>query len=273
MGRDCRFQTLFPMASLKIILCYLLIKRYHQEKMRRQSLLVLNLCAFSTMQSNLPIRLYFLLLSTLSWLLVWKVHRPQLFIFFAVVQFLSHVRLFVVPRSVAHQASLSFTISQNLLKPMSIGLVVPSNHLILLLPPSSPTLNLSQHHGIFQCVGSLHQVPKYYSFSINPCNEFLRLISFRIDWFDLLAVQGTLKSHLQHQNSKTSIFQCSAFFMDLTFFFKSLETASKGKSTIAPVFQLVCVMNLPSILILFLSSQQLLCEVWLSNLIDEVTEF
>ena len=134
MGRDCRFQTLFPMASLKIILCYLLIKRYHQEKMRRQSLLVLNLCAFSTMQSNLPIRLYFLLLSTLSWLLVWKVHRPQLFIFFAVVQFLSHVRLFVVPRSVAHQASLSFTISQNLLKLMSFESVMPSNHLILCCP-------------------------------------------------------------------------------------------------------------------------------------------
>ena len=102
--------------------------------------------------------------------------------------------------------------------------------------------------------------------------KFLGLISFRSDWFDLLAVQGTLKSLLQHQNSKASIQKSSAFFIDLTFIFKSLETASKGKATIAPVFQVVCVMNLPSILILFLTYQQLLCEVWLSNLIDEVTE-
>ena len=89
---------------------------------------------------------------------------------------------------------------------------MPSNHLVL-SPPSPPALNLSQHQGLFQLVGSSHQMPKYQSFNISPSNEYLGFISFRIDWFDLLAVQGTLKSLLQHHSSKASILSCSAFFM------------------------------------------------------------
>ena len=102
-----------------------------------------------------------------------------------------------------HQASLSLTVSLSLLKLLSIELVVLSNHLILLSPPSPPALNLSQHQGLFQCVSSLHQEPKYWSFSISPFNEYSGLISFRTDWFDLLAVQGILKILLQHHNLKT----------------------------------------------------------------------
>ena len=84
-----------------------------------------------------------------------------------------------------------------------------------LLPPSPPAFNLSQHQGLFQWVGSLHQVAKYwsFSFSISPSSEYSGLISFWIYWFDLLANQGILKSILQHQNSKASIFQHSASFM------------------------------------------------------------
>ena len=97
---------------------------------------------------------------------------------------------------------------------MSTESMMPSNHLIrcrpLLLLPS-----LSQHQGLFQWVSSSHQWPKYgnFSFSIIPSNEYSGLISFRIDWFDLFTAQGTLKSLLQHHNSKASILQCSAFFV------------------------------------------------------------
>ena len=84
-----------------------------------------------------------------------------------------------------------------------------------LLSPSPPTFNLSQHQGLFQWVCSLHQWPKYwsFSFSISPSNEYSGLISFRMDWLDLLAVHGTLKSLLQHYSSKASILQHSAFFI------------------------------------------------------------
>ena len=84
-----------------------------------------------------------------------------------------------------------------------------------LSPPSLPTLNLSQHQVLFQWVGSSHQVAKYWSFTISICpsNEYSGLISFRIDWFDLLAVQGTLKSLLHHHTLKASILWCSAFFI------------------------------------------------------------
>ena len=81
-----------------------------------------------------------------------------------------------------------------------------------LLPPSPPALNLSQHQGLFQWVRSSHQVANW-SFSISPCNEYSGLISFRIDWFDLLAVQGILKSLLQHHSLKASVLWCSAFIM------------------------------------------------------------
>ena len=131
------------------------------------------------------------------------------------VQSRSCVRLFVTPWTAARQASLSITNSQNLLKLMSIELVTPSNHLILchslLLPPSNfPSIR------VFSSESALPiRWPKYWSFSFNtiPSNEHPRLIYFRMDWVDLLAVQGTLKSLLQHCSSKASILQCSAFFV------------------------------------------------------------
>ena len=128
---------------------------------------------------------------------------------------LSRIRLFATPWTAAHQASLSITNSQSLLKLMSIESVMPSNHLILycpllLLPSIFPNIR------VFSKESVLHiRWPKYwsFSFSISPSNEYSGLISFRIDWFDLLAVQGTLKSLLQHHSSKASILQHSAFFI------------------------------------------------------------
>ena len=128
------------------------------------------------------------------------------------VQLLSYVQLFMTPWTAARQASLSIPISQNLHKLMSIKSVMPSNHLILclLLPSIFPSIR------VFSNESALHiRWPKYwsFSFSISPSNEYSGLISFRIEWLDLLAVQGTLKSLLQHHNSKASILQLSAFFM------------------------------------------------------------
>ena len=134
---------------------------------------------------------------------------------FVVVQSLGHIWLFVTPWTAAHQASLSFTISWNLLKLMSIESVMPSNHLVLyrsllLLPSIFPRIR------VFSNEQALHiRWPKYLSLSlsISLSNEYSGLVSFRIDWFDLFAVQGTLKSLLQHHSSKASILWCSAFFM------------------------------------------------------------
>ena len=109
----------------------------------------------------------------------------------------------------------SFTISQSLLKPMSIESVMPSNHLVPLSFPSPPVFNLSQHQSLFQWVSSCIKWPKFWRFScsISPSNEYSGLISFRIDWFDLLVVQRPLKSLLQPHSSKASILLRSAFFM------------------------------------------------------------
>ena len=104
---------------------------------------------------------------------------------FCFVQSLTCVQLFVTPWTTAHQASLSFTVFLSLLKLVSIESVMPSNHLIL-FPPFLPVLNLPQHQGLFQWVGSLHRWPKYWSFCISPSNEYSGLVSFKIDWFDLL---------------------------------------------------------------------------------------
>ena len=115
--------------------------------------------------------------------------------------------------SVAHQALLSSTVSQSLLKLMSIESVMPSNHLILCRPLLLPSIFPSIR--VFSNESALHiRWPKCWSFSFNssPSNEYSGLISFRIDRFDLLAVQGTLKSLLQHHNSKASILRCLAFF-------------------------------------------------------------
>ena len=129
------------------------------------------------------------------------------------VQFLSHVQLFANPWTAVCQASLSITNSQSLLKLMSIELVMPSNHLILCHPLLLPSIFLSIR--IFSSESVLHiKWPKYWSFSFNisSWNEYSRLISFRIYWFDLFAVQKTLKSLLQHHSSKASILWLSAFF-------------------------------------------------------------
>ena len=100
-------------------------------------------------------------------------------------------------------------------QPMPIESVMPSNHLILCCSPSLPALNLFQNQGLFKWVSSHIRWPKYWSFSFNisPSNEHPGLISFRMDWLDLLEVQGTLKSLLQHHSSKTSISWCSTFFI------------------------------------------------------------
>ena len=121
----------------------------------------------------------------------------------------------VTPWTAAHQASLSFTISQSLLKLMSIELVMPSNHLILCRALLF-LLSILPNIRVFSNKSVLHiRWPKHWSFSfiISPSNEYSGLISFRIDWFYLLEVQGTLKSLLQHHTSKASIFRHSAFFM------------------------------------------------------------
>jgi len=123
------------------------------------------------------------------------------------VQLLSCVLLFATPWTAACQASLSFTISQSLLKLMSIESVIPSNHLILCCPFLLP-LSIFPSIRVFSNESALCiRFPKYwsFSFSISPSNEYSGLIYFRIDWFDLLAVQGTLKSLLQHHSSKASV--------------------------------------------------------------------
>ena len=129
-------------------------------------------------------------------------------------QSLSRVRLFVTPWIAARQASLSITNSRSSPKLMSIELVIPSNHLtlchpLLLLPPIPPSIRVFSNESTL-CI----RWPKYWSFSlsISPSNEHSGLISFRMNWLALLGIQGTLKSLLQHYNSKASILQCSAFF-------------------------------------------------------------
>ena len=129
---------------------------------------------------------------------------------FSSVRSLSHVWLFATPLTEAHQTSLSITNSPSLLKFISIELVMPSNHLIIcrplfLLPSIFPSIRVFSNESVL-CI----RWPKFWSFnfSISPSNEHSGLIFFRIDWFDLLAVQGTLNSPFQHHSSKTSVLQC-----------------------------------------------------------------
>ena len=134
---------------------------------------------------------------------------------FSSVKLLIHVWPFGIPWTTACQASLSISNSQSLLKLMSIESVMPFNHFILccpllLLSSILPSIRVFSNDLVLFIMW-----PKYwsFSFSISPSNEYAGLISFRIDWFDLLAVQGTLKSLLQHHSSKTSVLWCSAFFL------------------------------------------------------------
>ena len=149
---------------------------------------------------------------------VWSIKhlivRPDI-IRFSSRQSCSCVRLFATPQTAAHKASLSIIYSQSLLKLMSTESVMPSSHLILccplLLPLSIfPSIRVFSNESVL-CI----RWSKYwsFSFSISPSNEYSVLISFRMGWLDLLAVQGTLKSLLPHHSSKASILQCSAFFI------------------------------------------------------------
>ena len=152
------------------------------------------------------------ILKTSSWVLLFL---HNLFHQFSSVQSLSHVQLFVTPWSAAFQASLSITNSRSLLKLMSVESVIPSKHLILcrpllLLPSIFPSIGVFSNESVLRI-----RWPKYWSFSFNisPSNDHPGLISFRMDLLDLLAVQGTLKSLLQHHSSKASVVWCSAFFI------------------------------------------------------------
>ena len=163
-------------------------------------------------------------MSNLNFLLLHKLshsHRFQglgckhLSVQFSSVQSLSRVQLFTTPWTAAHQASLSITNSQSPPKPMSIELVMLSNHLILcrpllLLPSIFPSIKVFPNESALRM-----RWPKYWSFSFNvsPSNEHSGLISFRMDWLDLLGVQGTLESLLQHHSLKASILRSSAFFI------------------------------------------------------------
>ena len=138
-------------------------------------------------------------------MVIWKYHS---------VQSLSHVWLFVTAWIAARQASLSITNSRSSPRLISIESVMPSSHLILcrpllLLPPISPSIRVFSNESTLR-----RRWPKYwsFSFSIIPSKEIPGLISFRMDWLDLVAVQGTLKSLLKHHSSKASILRCSAFF-------------------------------------------------------------
>jgi len=140
--------------------------------------------------------------------------NPRILLLF-VVQSLSCVWLFATPWITAHQASLSFTFSWSLLKIMFIELVMPSNHFILCCPLLLLPLIFSSIRVFSNELAVCIRWPKYWSlsFSISPSNEYSRLISFRIDWFDLLAVRGNLRSLLQPHSLKASVLQCSADFM------------------------------------------------------------
>ena len=162
---------------------------------------------------------------------------------FSSVQLLSHVRLFVAPWTAARQASLSITNSKSPPKPMSIESVMPSNHLILchpllLLPSVFPSIRG------FSNESALHiRWPKYwsFSFSMSPSNEHPGLISFRMDWLDLLAVQGTLKSLIQHHSSKASILLHYSISIEQFPFLKvsGLLSYSLGQTVRTTVLQVV----------------------------------
>ena len=145
-----------------------------------------------------------------------KVHVKPHSVQFNSVQSASHVQLFATPWTAARQVSLSITNYEHLPKLMAIELLMPPNHLILcrplLLQPSIfPSIRVFSNESALHIRGPKYRVS--FRFNISPSSEYSGLISFRMDWLDCLAVQGTLKSLLQHHSSKASILQCSAFFI------------------------------------------------------------
>ena len=171
------------------------------------------------------------------------------------VQSLRCVRLFATPWTAARQVSLSITNSRNLLKLMSIESVMPSNHLILCHPLLLPSIFPSVR--VFSNESVLHTMwPKDWSFSFNisSSNEYSGLSSFRMDWLDLLAVQGTLKSLRQHHSSKASILRCSVFFivqLSHPYMTTGKTIALTRQTFVGKVMSLLCNM-LPRLVIAFL---------------------
>ena len=189
---------------------------------------------------------------------------------------LSRVRLFVTPWTAARQASLSFTISHSLLKLMSIESVMPPSHLILchpllLLPSIFPSIKVFSNE-LALCIS--WSTYWSFSFSTSPSNEYSGLISFTIDWFGLLSVQGTLKSLLQHHILKVSIFQCSAFFM-VQFSHRNMTTGKTIALTrwtfIGKVISLL-LNTLSRFVIAFLPSSKHLLISWLQSLSRVILE-
>ena len=147
----------------------------------------------------------------LSWAHIFIANVKLLLKLFSSVQLLSHVQLFVTPWTAAASPSCHHQLPEFTQTHVHwVGDTIQPS--LSLLSPSLPAFNLSQHQGLFQWVSSFHQVTKV-SFSISPSKEYSGLISFKMDWLALPAVQGTLKSLLQQHNSKASILQCSAFFI------------------------------------------------------------
>ena len=187
------------------------------------------------------------------------------------VQSLSRVWLFATPWTAARRASLSFTVSWSMPKLMSVELVMPSSHLILchpllLLPSIFPSIRVFSNESVL-CIGW----PKYwsFSFSISPSKEHQGLISFRMDWLDLLAIQGTLKSLLQHHSSKASILRCSAFFIFMVQL--SHPCMTTGKTIDLTRWTFVCKLmsllfnTLSQLVIAFLPSSKSLLISWLQS--------
>ena len=183
------------------------------------------------------------------------------------VQLLSHVQLFVTPWTAVCQASLSITNSRSLLKLMSIQLVMPSNHLIL-CHPLLLLLSILPIIRVFSSESTLHiRWPKVWSFSISPSNEYSELISLRIDLFDLLAVQETLKSLLRHHNSKASILPCSTFLMaHLYWKTRSLIILTFVGKVMSLLFNILFRLIIP-----FLPRSKHLLISWLQSLLKEIS--
>ena len=185
------------------------------------------------------------------------------------VQSLSHVQLFLTPWTAAQQASLTVTNSRSLLKLMSIRAVMPSSHLIL-CHPLLLTPSIFPRIRVFSNESVLHiRWPEYwsFSFSISPSNIYSGLISFRMNWFDLLAVQGTLKSLLQHHNSKASILQHSAFFIvQLSHpYMTTGKTIASTRQTFVGKIKSLLFNMLPRLVIAFLPRSKRLLTSWLQS--------
>ena len=192
------------------------------------------------------------------------------------VQSLSHVRVFVTPWAATCQASLSIAKSQSLLKLMSIEFVMPSNHLILccprlLLPSIFPNIRVFSNESVL-CI----RWPKYWSFSsnISPSNEYSGLISFMMNWLDLLTGQGTLKSLLQYHSSKASILQCSAFFIvQLSHpYMTTGKTKALTRWTFVDKVMSLLFNTLSRLVVTFLPRSKCLLISWLQSLSEVILE-